>query len=232
MATQESSFSPESDEASDNEAFSGLSLLGLVSSLVGILSVQYVHLMPLAIVGTVLGMFVLLFAKKLGLSRLSKVFAFLAVAIGATFASWGTSKSYLHSNYELSQARKVAELYLNSLSKGDLDSVYYLVGFQFEGDRRQSEDARESELDKAKKRLAADSAHVAIQKRREPAKWTFVSLDGEAMGSVGYSYKLKYRDDGQTNPPTYFVYARKDVQERFATKEEIHWYVDTVEAVK
>ena len=69
MATQESSFSPESDEAADSEAFSGLSLLGLVSSLAGILSVQYVHLMPFAIIGTVLGMFVLLFAKKLGLSR-------------------------------------------------------------------------------------------------------------------------------------------------------------------
>ncbi|MCY3004776.1 MAG: hypothetical protein NTV29_02240 [Planctomycetota bacterium] len=232
MANQEYSFSPESDEVVDSEAFSGLSLLGLVASLVGILSVQFVHFMPLAIVGTVLGMFVLLFAKKLGLSRLSKVFAFLAVAIGATSASWGASKSYLHSSYELAQARKVAELYLNSLSKGDLDSVYYLVGFQFEGERRPGDDTPETDLQKAKKRLAADSAHVAIQKRREPAKWTFVSLDGEAMGSVGYSYKLKYRDEGQTNPPTYFVFARKDVQERFATKEEVHWYVDTVEAIK
>jgi|GEM_PF-745538 len=232
MATQESSFRPESDEIKDSQAFSGFSVIGLLASLVGILSIQYVHFMPLAIVGTLLGMFVLLFAKKLALSDMSKVFGFLAVAIGATCASWGVSRSFLHSNYELAQARKVAELYLNALSKRDLDSVYFLVGFQFEGERRPGDDAPETELQKAKKRLASDPSHVEIQKRRDPSKWTFVSLDGEAMGTSGYSYKLRYRDDGQTNPPSYFVYARKDVQERFATKKEIHWYVDTIEAVR
>ena len=232
MATQQSQFSQETDELVDSESFSGFSLVGLIASLVGILSLSYVHFMPFAIIGTVLGMFVLLFAKKMGLSKLSKIFAFLAVALGATCASWGLSASFLHSNYELVQARKVAELYLNALSKGDLDSVYYLVGFQHESERRPGDDAPETELRKAKNRLAVDPAHVAIQKRRGSAKWTFVSLDGEAIGTAGYSYKLKYRDDGQTNPLSYFVYARKDVQERFATKKEIHWYVDTVEAVK
>jgi hypothetical protein len=232
MATHESQFRPESDEVVDSESFSGFSLVGFLASLVGILSIQYVHFMPLAIVGTLLGTFVLLFAKKLGLSKLSRIFAFLAVAIGSTCASWGVSRSFLHSNYELSQARKVSELYLNALSKGEFDSVYYLVGFQFEGERRPGDAAPETELQKAKNRLATDPAHVEILKRREPSKWTFVSLDGEAMGTAGYSYKLRYRDDGQTNPPSYFVYARKDVQERFATKEEIHWYVDTIEAVK
>jgi len=232
MATQAPQFSPETDEVSDSESFSGFSLIALIASTVGTLSLQYVHFMPLAIVGTVLGMFVLLFSKKLVLSRLSKIFGFLAVVLGATSASWGLSSSFLHSNYELTQARKVAELYLNALSKKDLDSVYYLVGFQFEGERRPGDDAPQTELERAKSRLAADPAHVEIQKRRDPPKWTFVSLDGEAMGTSGYSYKLRYRDEGQTNPPTYFVYARKDVQERFATKKEIHWYVDTVEAVR
>ena len=232
MVSQESRFTPETDEVVDSESFSAFALIGLLASLVGVLSIQYVHLMPLAILGTVLGMFVLMFAKKLSLSKLSKVLAFMAVAIGATCASWGVSRSFLHSNYELTQARTVAELYLNALSKGDLDSVYYLVGFQFEGERRPGDDAPETELQKAKKRLATDPSHVEIQKRRDPAKWTFVSLDGEAIGTAGYSYKLRYRDEGQTNPPTYFVFARKDVQERFATKKEIHWYVDTVEAVR
>lgn len=232
MANPSTTFTPESDEVTDSESFSGFSLIGFIASLVGTLSLQYVHFMPLAIVGTVLGMFVLLFAKKLVLSKMSKIFGFLAIVLGATSASWGISSSFLHSNYELAQARKVSELYLNALSKGDLDSVYYLVGFQFEGERRPGDDAPETELQRAKNRLAADPAHVEIQKRREPSKWTFVSLDGEAMGTSGYSYKLRYRDDGQTNPPAYFIYARKDVQERFATKKEIHWYVDTVEAVR
>lgn len=232
MSNSEISFSPESDEVVDSEAFSGFSLLGLIASVIGVLSIQYVHFMPLAIVGTVLGMFVLLFSKKYALSQLSRTFGFMAVFIGATCASWGVSRSFLHSNYELQQARKVAEMYLNALSKKDLDSVYYLVGFQFEGEQRPTDDAPETELQKAKKRLATDASHLEIQRRRDPAKWTFVSLDGESMGSVGYSYKLRYRDDGQTNPPTYFVYARKDVQERFATKKEIHWYVDTIEAAR
>jgi hypothetical protein len=80
MSNPELTFSPESDEIADSEAFSGFSLLGLIASLVGILSIQYVHFMPLAILGTLLGMFVLLFSKKLALSKLSRILGFLAVA--------------------------------------------------------------------------------------------------------------------------------------------------------
>ena len=110
MSNSEITFSPESDEAVDSEAFSGFSLLGLIASVIGVLSIQYVHFMPLAIVGTLLGMFVLLFSKKYALSQLSRTFGLMAVFIGATCASWGVSRSFLHSNYELQQARKVAEL--------------------------------------------------------------------------------------------------------------------------
>jgi hypothetical protein len=84
MSNSEITFSPESDEAVDSEAFSGFSLLGLIASVIGVLSIQYVHFMPLAIVGTLLGMFVLLFSKKYALSQLSRTFGLMAVFIGAT----------------------------------------------------------------------------------------------------------------------------------------------------
>ncbi len=231
MKPTDPQFSSETDEGTDSSSFSAIALVGLLMSLVGIFSLAYVQTLPLAILGSLFGGYALLFSARFHLSFLSRVLGVLAVVVGVTVLSWGLFLRYFHTDYELVQARKVAEQYLDSLSKKDLDAVFYLVGFQFEGDKPPSFVQPETELQRAKKRLATDTAHVEIQNRRSPAKWTFVSLDGESLGTVGYTYKLKYRDDGQTNPPSYFVYARKDAT-RYDNKPEVHWYVDNLEVAK
>jgi hypothetical protein len=231
MEPNDPQFSSESDEGTDSTAFSAVALVGFLMSLVGIFSLGYVQTLPVAILGSLFGVYALLFSERFHLSFLSRVLGVLAVIVGVTILSWGLFLRYFHTDYELAQARTVAEKYLDSLSRKDLDAVFYLVGFQFDGDKPPSFVQPETELQRAKKRLREDPAHVEIQNRRSPAKWTFVSIDGESLGTVGYTYKLKYRDDGQTNPPTYFVYARKDAQ-RYDSKPEVHWYVDNLEVAK
>lgn len=71
-----------------------------------------------------------------------------------------------------------------------------------------------------------------------------MGLDGEFNGSAGHTYKLTFRDEGQSVPPSYWVYVRKDClrdgtkmvsedgKEMLKQVEHVHWYVDNLEAEK
>jgi hypothetical protein len=154
----ETQLSQEAYEVVDSTSFSAVAVVAFLASLVGIFSIKYVQPMPLAIIGSAMGAFVLLTAKMWNLNLLSKILGALAVIIGVTVLSWGLFERSLHTNYELTQAKKVAQLYLDALSAGDLDSVYYLVGFQYEPEKpKMGDEEPETELQKAKRRLAQDA---------------------------------------------------------------------------
>ena len=166
----ETQLSQEAYEVVDSTSFSAVAVVAFLASLVGIFSIKYVQPMPLAIIGSAMGAFVLLTARFWNLNLLSKILGALAVIIGVTVLSWGLFERSLHT-----------------------------TGYLGSGP--------------------------------DPAKWVFVSLEGETIGTAGYSYKLKYRDEGQTNPPSYWVYARKDAT-RYEVRDLVRWYVDNVEPAK
>jgi hypothetical protein len=222
----------EADEIADTNSFSLVAVLGVVLSLAGVFSVGYVQMLPVAIVGVMLGAFSLMTAKRFRLNLLSKFLGFVAVVVGATAASWGVSERSLETGGDVAQARRVAELYLESLSANDLEKVYYLVGFQFEGESNEEREAIEqTQIQRGKSRLDQDSAHLEIRNRKSPAKWAFVSLDGDFQGTLGWTYRLRYRDEGQTIPPEYWVYARKNCG-KYESQERVHWFVDNLEVVR
>jgi hypothetical protein len=222
--------SAENDEISDSTSFSAIAFVGFILSLIGIFSLQYIHVVPLAIAGGVLGLVGMLIAKSQRFGIMSKIFATLATFIGVTVTSWGMFTRHIESQYELEQARKISLMYLENLSKGDLKRVMYLIGFQLEAAEGPTGD-EETPTRKAVKKFESDPAHVEIRERRNPAKWVFVSLEGELPGSKGHSYKLTFRDEGQTNPPTYWIYPRKNCG-KFEKRDIVNWYVDNLEPAK
>jgi hypothetical protein len=222
----------EADEIADSTSFSGVAILGLLFSLAGVFSVRYVQMLPVALVGGALGAIALVTASRYRLNLISRIFAFLGLVIGITFASWGMFERGMKSSYDLTQGRRIGELYLNSLSANELEKIYYLAGFQFDGESpEQQEEAKQTELQRAKTRVATDPAHTEIRTRKTPAKWVFVSLDGEFDGTLGRTYRLRYRDEGQTIPSAYWIYARKTPRE-VNGRNEVHWFVDNLERVK
>jgi hypothetical protein len=225
-------FQREGDEISDTTSFSVLSLLGVVCSAVGLFAIGYVQVIPFAVVGMLIGAVVLITAKRQNISLLSKILGFLGIAMGATSASWGYSERYLATSSDINHAKQIAEYYLESLSAKELDKVYYLVGFQFSGEPNENGGTKETpEIQRAKTRLENDAAHLEIRNRKTKAKWVFVGLEGEIQGSVGHTYKLRYRDEGQTIPSEYHIYARKNCP-KFSTQKKVHWFVDNLESVK
>ena len=232
QSMNETQIHQEGDEVTDRPSFSIMAIVGLLCSLIGIFSIGYVQILPVAILGTLIGAVTLIMANRFRLNFLSKALAALAIMVGAVSASWGVSERWLETAGDVEQARKIAELYLESLSSKDLDKVYYLVGFQFEGESNEEREGKKpNELSRAKLRLEQDAAHMEIRNRKTPAKWVFLGLDSEISGSLGHTYRLKYRDEGQTIPPEYWIYARKDCM-KFDVKEKVQWVIDNLEHVK
>ncbi len=222
----------ESEEVRDTTNFSLMSLIGFLLSLAGIFSLQYVQMMPVAILGGMLGAAVLILAKRFQLSYLSRTLGFLALVIASTTASYRQFYHAIENNYELTQACKISETYLENLSKNDLDRVFFLVGFPPEASEAMPGAEPESPTVKAMKRLREDPAHTDISGRKHPPQWIFVTVESEYAAGDGHTYKLIYKDEGQTNPPYYSVFVRKNCTKYDKTNKTVNWFVDKLEIAK
>lgn len=222
----------ESEEVLDSTNFSVMSLIGFFLALAGIFSLQYVQMMPVAILGGTLGAAVLILAKRFQLSFLSRTLGFLALVIATTTASYRQFYHAIENNYELTQACRISEKYLEHLSKNETDEVFFLVGFPPEASEAMPGVEPESPTVKAMKRLSEDPAHTDIRGRKNSPKWIFVAVESEYAASDGHTYKLIYKDEGQTNPPFYSVFVRKNCTKYDKTKKMVNWFVDKLEIAK
>lgn len=227
----ESKFQREGDEIGKPKSFSWLSLAGLFSSLVGIFSTYYVQILPFSVLGTAIGALTLLLANRWDLNWFSRWIGSLAVIVGTIAGASGFFDRMLETSGDVQQARLISELYLKSLSSNDWDKVNYLVGeiASVPGDEdERGGEAPEAQITKLKKSVETDPTHVEIAKRGTLAKWEYAGLEGEYSGLMGYTYRLRFREIGQTIPSEYIVYARKDC-EKFETKETVRWFVDSLD---
>ncbi len=220
----------EAEDISESTNFSTMALFGFFLALAGIFSIQYIQMMPIAIVGATLGAAALLLSKRFKLGFVSKTMGFLALAIGATTTSYGLSYRSIETNYDLEQAKKIAETYLDNLSKDNLDRVFFLVGFPADADEGPL--STDSATKRAMNRLREDFAHVEIRGRKGNPKWVFVGIESEQAVATGHTYKLLYRDEGQSIPPSYSLFVRKNCRKYDRTKPTVNWFVDKLEAAK
>lgn len=246
----EASFKPVQDlqELEETKNFSGLALLAFLGSLISCFSILYVHFVPIAIAAIVGGAIVLMIANRSQLSGFSRFLAAASIAIAATTVSWGYFSRAMTLDYDIRAARQTAEIYLESLSAGNQEKLLMLVGVPLEsGDMSPGSEPKPSEspIVLASKKLNTDPAHVEIRGRKSPAKWVYAGLDGEFPGDDEHTYKLRYVDEGQTNPPAYWVFARKNcpkagpkaaLRNKNVKPEElkldIHWFIQDVQAVQ
>ena len=220
------------EEVLDSTNFSLMSLFGFFLAIAGLFSLQYVHMMPVAIVGGLLGAAVLILAKRFQLSFFSRTLGFLALVIASITISYRQFYISIENNYDLTQACKVAEEYLANLSKGETDKVFILVGFPPEASQEMPGVEPQSPAVKAMKRLREDPAHLEIIGRKNPPKWAFVTVESEYGAKDGHTYKLIYKDEGQTNPPIYALFARKNCSKYEKKKTTVNWFIDKLETAK
>ncbi|MCY2982103.1 MAG: hypothetical protein NTY15_00510 [Planctomycetota bacterium] len=215
----------EAEEAREPTHFSVVALFGFLLSAAGLFSIQYIHMMPIALIGAALGTLALLISKRYRFGFLSKSLGFLALTIGAITVSFSVFYMYIENNYDLQQARKTAETYLDFLSKGDLDHVAFLAGSSI--DISEPESASKAVM----LRIRDDLNHKEIQERKN-SKWLFVNVESEYVVANGHTFKLIYKDASQTVPKYYSIFVRKNCDKHEWSKPTINWFVDKIDTAK
>jgi len=219
--------SAESDEIIDRPKFSLLSLIGLGISILGVLSFNYVQVMPFAVIGAAIGAFCLITANRKRQGFTTKILATLSIALGATASSAGYFTRNLETSYDLTHARNLAELYLSSLSKGDMSRIYFLNGIEPGAETK----TQSPELTQAVNRIKTDPALLAILAHKQPANWVYEDEAVAYSGDDFFTFRLTYRDDGQPNKPKYWVYSRRNGRKNDTSEKTARWKVDKIEPV-
>ena len=215
----------EAEESRDPTNFSVVALLGFLLAAAGLFSIQYIHMLPIALIGAVLGAIALLTSKRYQLGFVSKSLGFLGLVIGAITVSFSVCYMYVESNYDNQQARKTAESYLDYLAKGDMDHVAFMAGSISESTDLEST-SKANAL-----RIRDDLYHKEIKERKNP-KWIFVNVESEYVVANGHTYKLIYKDASQTVPKYYSVFVRKNCEKYDKSKLTVNWFVDKLDTAK
>ena len=219
--------SSETDEIIDRPKFSLLALVGFGIACIGVFSFEYVQVMPFAVIGVAIGAFCLITANRKRQGIWTKMLAIVSIALGATAASAGYFTRKLEVSYDLTHARNLAELYLGSLSSGDMNRIYFLNGIEPGADVK----TQNVELTKAVNRIKTDPSLIAIRAHKQPANWVFT---GEAVSYSGddfFTFRLTYRDEGQPNRPRFWVFCRRNGRKNDTSEKTARWKIDKIEPV-
>jgi hypothetical protein len=222
MDINQVSLSAESEEIVDKPKFSVFSLISLFLAGVGSFAFQYSQLMPLAIVGAILGAVCLLLSKKYKTGLLSNLIAGVAVAIGTIASSTGTFMQRLEIDYDLTHAKAIAETYLKSASAGDMDRLFILTGIAPDVDvRSQSNTDKITAAGLKKNPILAE-----LSKQKQKHDWTFVSMTpGRAVSLM----TLEYKDSANSDARRYKLSTRRTPRTKGSEKMVTRWYVDSIE---
>ncbi len=220
------------EEIRETTNFSLIALFGFFLAMAGLFAIQYIQMMPFAILGGLLGAITLLTAKRRKLGFFSRTLGVLALVAGSVAASYGLFYRSLENSYDLSVARTISEMYLDNLSKGDLDKVFFLVGFPPGSEESASGEQSDSPTKRAMNRLRQDVAHKEIGLRKNPPKWAYAGLVSEFAGTDGHTYKLTYRDESQSIPPNYWILVRKNCAKYDKSRTTVNWFVDKLEIAR
>ena len=219
--------SAETEEIVDRPNFSLFALIAVLLSLIGCFSLRYLQAMPFAILGGALGAFCLFTAKRKQLGIGSKLLALIATGLGMTIASTGYFSRQLTQESNVTEARKIAEDYLNSVYQGDMSRVYFLSG-------RTSTDLASAspEMKEELKGIQSDPIAADIRGRKQAPKWELAGLLGDVSVEGAQVLRLHYRDAALPKKPSCCVVVRKAVQKPNPEKKPAIWTIDRFEEIQ
>ena len=230
----------------ESKPFSVLAIVAFGLSLLGILSIQFIPFIPIALAAIGLGVLAKLLGRKNDYSGFSMVLAVLAVAIGVLSVTSGVLARNFSTQADLLQARKLAEMYLGLIHEQDFDRIALINGSQAppeEFDRRKPTEHEQFLF--RKKMLKASPIYTDIASLPEAPKWQFVRLESEEDTSYFCNYRLIYRDENRNKSPLYKIsirrnqpkggpYVNPEKRDRELTEEDfkVLWTVEYLEPTR
>lgn len=229
----------------ETKPFSVLAVVSLLLALVGLLSVLFLSLIPIALVASALGAVAYLLGRRNDYNWFSSIAALLAVVFGITSVTAGLFARNLSTNADLAEARKISEAYLDLIHARDFDRISWMSGMQAPPEEFERRPNEQEKFAFRKKNLSANPLYKEIAALPEAPKWAFVKLESEQPTSYFCDYKLIYRDENRAKSPLYIITVRRnlpkggphvhpDKRGRELTEEDfkVQWTIEFLEVMR
>ncbi|XZE22344.1 hypothetical protein SH449x_002267 [Pirellulaceae bacterium SH449] len=230
----------------ESKPFSVLAVVSLFLALVGLLSMLFLAMIPVALVASALGVVAFLLGKRNDYNLFSTIAALLAVVLGITSVTTGLLARNFSTKADLVEARKISEAYLDLIHAQDFDRLSLMNGMPSPPEEFERQQPSEQEkFAFRKKNLSTNPLYKEIAALPEAPKWAFAKLESEQPTSYFCDYKLIYRDENRAKSPLYKItvrrnqpkggpYVNPDNRGRELTEEDfkVRWTVEFLEITR
>ena len=222
----EMSIDPEGVADVDRNSF--LAITAGFLAAIGLLSVIEPALLFLSAIAVILGLAVVVFAKRWQITRLSRGVAAVAVIGGAFSLGAGLTQRAYWNSYHASKAISLAESYMDALARGDRDLAIKLVGLsQMVADA--GPDNEMSREQKAVRLFLADDLIQEVIKRGGLAQWKSTGvLSSEKVGDVVES-KIGFIDRTIVNQVPLVISIKMLPPQKYSPDTTTRWVVGSID---
>ena len=221
----ELSVDPEGVVDLDSNSF--LAIAAMLLAIVGLLSVIETSLWLVSAAAILLGLIVLVFAKRWQIASVSRKMAAIAIVLAAFSLGAGlTQRSYWKSYHE-SKAISLAESYMDALARGDRNLAIQLVGLPQMVQQDDQSVALSREQEAVRGFLADINVQEVIQ-RGDKAAWKTTGVLASGIEEGFVESKVGFVDANITNQIPFVITVRMQPPAKYAVDNKTRWIVSSI----
>ncbi len=211
----------------DLESNSVLAVLAGLLALVGLLSAIEPSLLVLSAAAMLLGLIVLVFAKRWQVASSSRVVAATAMVLASFSLGAGLTQRSFWNSYHESKAISLAESYMDALARGDRSLAIKLVGLppMVQVEDQSAPLSREQEAVRA---FLGDYVVQEVIQRGDKATWKTVGVLSSWVEEGIVHSKVGFIDANVTNQIPLVVEVKMQPPMKYAVDNKTRWIVSSI----
>jgi hypothetical protein len=211
----------------DLDSNSILAVVAILLALVGLLSAIEPSLLVLSAAAMLLGIVVLVFAKRWQIANVSRKVAAAAVVLAAFSLGAGLTQRSFWNSYQESKAISLAESYMDALARGDRNLAIKLVGLppMVQVEDQSTPLSREQEAVRA---FLGDYIVQEVIQRGDKASWKATGVIASWMDSGIVQSQVGFIDSNVTNQIPLVVEVRMQPPVKYGVDNKTRWIVSSI----
>lgn len=211
----------------DLDSNSILAVVAILLALVGLLSAIEPSLLVLSAAAMLLGIVVLVFAKRWQIANVSRKVAAAAVVLAAFSLGAGLTQRSFWNSYQESKAISLAESYMDALARGDRNLAIKLVGLppMVQVEDQSTPLSREQEAVRA---FLGDYIVQEVIQRGDKASWKATGVIASWMDNGIVQSQVGFIDSNVTNQIPLVVEVRMQPPVKYGVDNKTRWIVSSI----
>jgi hypothetical protein len=211
----------------DLDSNSILAVVAILLALVGLLSAIEPSLLVLSAAAMLLGIVVLIFAKRWQIASVSRKVAAGAVVLAAFSLGAGLTQLFFWNSYQESKAISLAESYMDALARGDRNLAIKLVGLppMVQVEDQSTPLSREQEAVRA---FLGDYIVQEVIQRGDKASWKATGVIASWIDNGIVQSQVGFIDSNVTNQIPLVVEVRMQPPVKYGVDNKTRWIVSSI----